>query len=136
MVSNLSVTWSQDLVSALPGGNVTEPGGNPDLWTSLLTATISVQNTGGIAGRAVPQPYVSYQDADVPSGTPIQVLRGFDNLYLEPNETSKATFTLTRRDLSFWNVAGQDWQVPSGKAELRVGFSSRDIKTTGTVKLL
>ncbi|KAK3396674.1 glycoside hydrolase superfamily [Sordaria brevicollis] len=60
---------------------------------------------------------------------PLKVLRGFDKVYLEPGETKKVEFDLTRRDLSFWDTEVQNWRmVVEGEYKVRVGWSSRDLK--------
>lgn len=54
------------------------------------------------------QLYLSYPRTSMPEGTPLQVLRGFDKITLEPGESRLVTFGVTRRDLSFWNTTAQD----------------------------
>ena len=128
------------------GYNVTQPlseaggdeGGNPDLWLPCVKVSVDVRNTGKIAGAVVPQLYVSYPETGsaganetrvVQVDFPVKVLRGFDKIYLEPGETQKVTFNLTRRDLSYWDVEVQNWRmVVEGEYVFRVGFSSRDLK--------
>lgn len=111
-------------------------GGNANLWNTLLTVSITVSNTGSVSGAAVPQIYVSLPQDEVPSGTPIQILRGFDKLSVGPGKEKSVKFALTRRDISFWDVEAQNWRIPKGKIELQIGFSSRDIKKTLSVELL
>ena len=104
-----------------------EPGGNPELWETLLTAETVVKNTGSREGAAVAQLYISFPSDSVPSGTPVRVLRGFEKLSIPPGETQSVQFNLTRRDLSYWNTEGQTWQIPQGEFAFRAGFSSRDL---------
>ncbi|CEN60534.1 hypothetical protein ASPCAL02970 [Aspergillus calidoustus] len=59
----------------------TSPGGTPNLWETLFTVTVSVKNTGNVAGAAVPQLYLSQPRGSVPQGTPVKVLRGFDKVF-------------------------------------------------------
>ncbi|KAL5040748.1 hypothetical protein BDW71DRAFT_201916 [Aspergillus fruticulosus] len=105
------------------------PGGNVDLWKNVLRVRTKVTNTGPVAGATVPQLYVSYPEGTTPEGTPAQVLRGFDKIFLNPGESGQVTFDLLRRDLSYWDVESQSWIIPSGLFTFKVGFSSRDIKT-------
>ncbi|KAK1994853.1 glycosyl hydrolase family 3 N terminal domain-containing protein [Colletotrichum falcatum] len=106
------------------------PGGNPELWDALVRVTARVANTGPVAGAAVPQLYVSLPRSSVPEGTPVQVLRGFEKVPLEPGRSAAVRFDLMRRDLSYWDVASQTWVIPDGLIAFRVGFSSRDIRAT------
>ncbi|KAI9147001.1 putative beta-glucosidase G [Paramyrothecium foliicola] len=104
------------------------PGGHPDLWDVVVKLEVTVTNTGSVAGATVPQLYVGLPKDTTPEGTPVQVLRGFDKIYLEPGKNGKVVFDLTRRDLSYYNVDYKDWVIPKGVMTFNVGFSSRDIK--------
>ncbi|KAF8536866.1 glycoside hydrolase family 3 protein [Trichophaea hybrida] len=105
-------------------------GGNPALWDVIYTATVIVKNTGKVSGKAVPQLYLQF-----PSGTkyetPIRQLRGFKKVLLQPGESKKVTFELTRKDLSVWDVVLQNWVIPEGGEEgytIHVGESSRKLR--------
>ncbi|EOD49601.1 putative beta-glucosidase g protein [Neofusicoccum parvum UCRNP2] len=107
------------------------PGGNPALWETAYTVTATVQNTGDVAGAAVPQLYVELP-ASAGEGTPVKQLRGFDKVELGAGEAATVSFELMRRDLSVWDVVAQEWSVPSGTFTLHAGFSSRDVQATGS----
>ncbi|KAK7418938.1 hypothetical protein QQX98_003641 [Neonectria punicea] len=109
------------------------PGGNDMLWETIARVRSRVTNTGPVAGGTVPQLYVSFPQSGVPTGTPLQVLRGFEKVFLEPGQSADVAFELRRRDVSFWDVEVQDWVIPTGSFEFRLGFSSRDIKKTVNV---
>lgn len=120
---------SNAMLSEVPDPSLKiEPGGNPDLWTTLLTGQTTVKNTGSTAGSVVVQLYVSLPAESSPEGTPLRVLSGFEKVFLEPGEEEVVTFPLTRRDLSYWNIERRTWQIPQGEFLFRVGFSSRDFK--------
>ncbi|KAL3482163.1 glycosyl hydrolase family 3 N terminal domain-containing protein [Aspergillus californicus] len=112
------------------------PGGNANLWKTLFTVSVTVKNTGGVAGAAVPQLYLSQPKDSVPAGTPVKVLRGFNKVYLKPNQEEKISFPLMRRDLSYWDTGANDWRLPKGEYTVSLGFSSRDIKKQGTFRVL
>ncbi|KAL4926585.1 beta-glucosidase [Aspergillus undulatus] len=97
------------------------PGGNPHLWEILFTVSATVKNTGDLAGAAVPQLYLAQPKENVPAGTPLKVLRGFEKVYLEPGQERRVSFDLTRRDLSYWDTEAQDWRVPKGAYTVNVG---------------
>jgi beta-glucosidase len=113
-----------------PSTNATVPGGNPSLWKEVASVTASVRNTGKISGDQVVQLYMGFPQESVPSGTPTNVLRGFEKVHLEPGEVKEVVLPLMRRDVSYWNVVAQDWEIPKGTFEFRIGFSSRDTKAT------
>lgn len=105
------------------------PGGAEDLFESVGTISVTVQNTGEVAGAEVAQLYLGLPES-APS-TPPKQLRGFQKLNLQPGESGTATFELTRRDLSYWDVQTQKWVLPSGTFTVYVGASSRDIREDG-----
>ncbi|KAJ0118882.1 beta-glucosidase d [Diaporthe amygdali] len=105
-------------------------GGREDLWDVVATAKTSISNTGSVAGAEVAQLYISFPDA---AGEPVRQLRGFVKVTIEPGQSADVTFNLRRRDLSVWDVAGQEWEVVKGEYTLYVGASSRDFKATTTL---
>ncbi|KAH7248226.1 glycosyl hydrolase family 3 N terminal domain-containing protein [Fusarium solani] len=113
----------------------TAPGGNPELWEDVVRVDTEVANTGKVVGAAVPQLYLSFPQKNVPTGTPAQILRGFDKVTLQPGESRRVSFTLRRRDLSYWDVERQNWVIPKGAFTFKVGFSSRDISKAATKTL-
>ncbi|KAM3077405.1 hypothetical protein ACMFMG_006750 [Clarireedia jacksonii] len=134
--SLLSADILSDNISASPDSSLqTSPGGNPDLYTTLVMVSTSVSNTGSTVGATVVQLYLSFPQGSVPNGTPVKVLRGFQKVSLAPEETKSLNFNLTRRDLSYWDVMKQDWVIPAGDIDVLVGFSSRDLSINGSVKL-
>jgi beta-glucosidase len=45
-------------------------------------------------------------------------------------------FDLRRKDLSYWDVSGKRWVLPSGSFKVEVGASSRDLKLNGTIAVV
>ena len=137
-LSKLSITAISANISPSPspvsGSN--PPGGNPDLYTALVSVTATLTNTGTVPGAAVAQLYVALPQSAVPAGTPPQALRGFDKIYLSPNQNVVVTLELTRRDVSFWDVGAQQWKIPAGELGIRLGFSSKDQPLKGKITLL
>jgi beta-glucosidase len=113
-------------------------GGNPSLWDTHVNVTVTVQNTGLVAGSTVVQLYVAmphnYKDAEtkVPIPFPVRMLRNFDKVQLKPGEIKQVTMSLTRRDLSYWSSTSQNWIMPTKRRiNFEVGFSSRDLPLKG-----
>jgi beta-glucosidase len=110
----------------LPAGGA--PGGNPGLWTTLCTVTATITNTGSVKVDEVPQLYVSL-GADEPA----VVLRGFERLTIAPGASATFTADLTRRDLSIWDTASQNWAPAGGPVTIYVGSSSRNLPLSNTL---
>ncbi|KAK5952745.1 hypothetical protein OHC33_006338 [Knufia fluminis] len=122
--------------STPPATDQLTPGGNPALWENVVSISVTVSNTGNVAGATVVQLYLSMPQDSVPSGTPTKVLRGFEKVLLQPGESSTVQLPLRRRDVSYWDVVSQEWLIPSGEFSISVGFSSRDLQANGPVWLV
>jgi beta-glucosidase len=132
---NVVTSQLQSPLSDAGGG----PGGNPDLYTTILTVSASVANTGSLDGSTVVQLYISlpqgYKDHETgePVDFPVRVLRGFEKPHIKHGDKEQVTFEVTRRDLSYWDAKRQNWVMPNtGEIGIAVGFSSRDLALQGT----
>ncbi|KAH8591088.1 glycoside hydrolase family 3 protein [Bisporella sp. PMI_857] len=133
-LSYTTFAYSALTVSALsttPGNTNIVPGGVANLYDVVATVTATITNNGTVTGAEVPQLYIGLPSS-APASPPKQ-LRGFKKLSLAPGASGTVSFSLRRKDLSYWDAAGQKWVVPSGKFAISVGASSRDIRLTGTL---
>lgn len=136
-LSYSTFSYSDLVVSAVSNNTAEYPtvestipqGGHAELWDVLYNVTVSIANSGNVSSAEVPQLYVEVPDA------PKNQLRGFDRVKLEVGETKQVTFSLTRRDLSIWDVVAQEWKLQKGTYPVRVGASSRDVKLTGEIEI-
>ena len=92
---------------------------------SPVTVTVDVTNTGKRAGDEVVQLYVRDKVSSVIAYE--SVLRGFERISLQPEETRTVSFTLLPEDLQILDRHMQ-WTVEPGEFEVRIGASSTDIK--------
>ncbi|KJX96654.1 beta-glucosidase like protein [Zymoseptoria brevis] len=127
--------------STSPAGGA--EGGNPDLWTEIVSVKARVRNTGNMEGKAVVQVYISFppeSENELEEGFfPKKVLRGFEkvNVPVEvgfgrgKSEGVEVEVRLTRKDLSFWSVQEQNWVLPKGGFGVLVGFGSGDFEGVG-----
>ncbi|KAH1432872.1 hypothetical protein KXX32_001942 [Aspergillus fumigatus] len=125
--------WVNMDASAGAANGQVVPGGPADLFEVVGQVSVSVRNNGRVAGAEVAQLYLGLPDSA--PATPPKQLRGFQKLMLQPGQTGRATFELTRRDLSYWDVQQQKWVVPSGTFKVYVGSSSRDIREEGSFRV-
>lgn len=91
----------------------------------LLTVTVDVTNTGDRAGKDVVQLYVAVKECEVPR--PVKELRGFEKILLAPGETKTVTFTLDKRDFSYWNDEAHCFHMPEGVYEIQIGASAHEV---------
>jgi beta-glucosidase len=62
-------------------------------------------------------------------------LKGFSKVMLQPGETKTIQFTITPRDLAYFDTPGHQWKADAGKYEIEVGASSRDIRQKAVIQL-
>ena len=97
----------------------------------LLTATVTVKNTGDRAGKAVIQLYVGDKESSV--FRPVRELKGFEKISVQPGEAKDVSFTLDKRAFAYWNTELHDWTVEPGDFTIEIGRSSRDIALDASV---
>ncbi|KAH7176943.1 glycoside hydrolase superfamily [Dactylonectria macrodidyma] len=106
-------------------------GGNPALWDEAYTVSVLVTNNGTkYSGKASVQAYLQFPDG-TGYDTPTIQLRDFEKTSkLAPGASERVEVTLTRKDLSIWDVVSQDWVVPSVTGEYKVwlGAASDDLR--------
>ena len=99
-----------------------------------VEVSITVKNTGSVAGKEVAQVYVQ-----APKGRlekPVQELKGFAKTRsLQPGESQTLTMVIPVRDLASFDEAGSQWLTEAGTYTFRIGASSRDIQATASLKL-
>ncbi|EMD01113.1 glycoside hydrolase family 3 protein [Baudoinia panamericana UAMH 10762] len=111
----------------LPAGGA--PGGNPLLYSTLFTISATITNTGRVAGAEVPQLYLSLGGPNDPK----VVLRNFDKLTIQPGASATFTANITRKDLSNWSPALQDWYISCSPKTAYVGSSSRKLPLSASL---
>jgi len=90
--------------------------------------SVTVKNSGPVAGAEVVQLYISDQEASV--ARPAKELKGFKKVFLQPGESKKVSFDISKEDLSFFDAAEHKWVAEPGKFTAHVGSGSDDIRTS------
>jgi beta-glucosidase len=91
-----------------------------------LTVNADITNAGKRDGEEVVQLYV--HDLNPKIDKPVRELKGFSKVSLKSGETKKVQFTISPRDLAYFDTPGQQWKADAGPYEIEVGASSRDIR--------
>jgi beta-glucosidase len=92
--------------------------------TDKLTVTITVKNNSAISGDEVVQLYIRDYAASVVR--PVKELKSFQKINLKAGASQTINFTLTAKDLSFFDANGNVMLEP-GKFSVFVGGNSRDV---------
>jgi beta-glucosidase len=98
-----------------------------------IVVSVDVTNRGQRAGQEVVQLYV--RDEESRLVRPLQELKAFAKVALEPGETKTVALKLTGQSLAYYDPAVSDWVSEAGTFTVLVGGSSRDIRLTGQFEL-
>ena len=99
-----------------------------------LTASVSVKNTGKVAGREVIQVYISSPAGKLKKPAETLAAFGKSNL-LKPSESQTLTFKIVTNDFASFDEASSSWIAEVGDYSLKIGSSSLAIKQTGAFKI-
>lgn len=91
-----------------------------------IKVSFSIKNTGEMAGAEIAQIYVTDSESSV--DRPLKELKGFEKVFLNPNETKTVEVTLNKDAFEFYDIDSKSWKFENGEFIISVGASSRDIK--------
>ena len=98
-----------------------------------VDVSLDLSNTGAVAGDEVVQFYI--RDCYASTPRPVQELKGYKRLTLQPGETRRLTFHLPVDQLAFYD---EDLKLvlEPGQIDLMVGSSSADIHLRGSFEII
>ena len=97
-----------------------------DMAADEQGVSLTVTNTGSVAGTEIVQLYISKKDGQI--FRPVKELKGFARVTLAPGEKQRITIALDDKAFRFWNVKANRWEIEGGEYELLVGASVEDIR--------
>jgi beta-glucosidase len=103
----------------------------------IITVTVTVKNTGTVAGDEVAQLYVHEVNSPVPRT--VKDLRGFARTgILQPGASTDVSFILRERELAYFDVNTNKFVAPADHYTIMVGPSSKasDLTLQGDLNLL
>jgi beta-glucosidase len=98
-----------------------------------IEVSVTVTNTGKVAGQEVVQLYVSDQQASVQR--PEKELKHFAKVSLKPGERKTVKFELSFRDFAFFSETHNRWVAESGEFSILVGNASNQLPLKQSVTL-
>ncbi|WP_226345488.1 glycoside hydrolase family 3 C-terminal domain-containing protein [Agilicoccus flavus] len=107
--------------------------GEAEQGTLRAQVSVTVTNTGDVAGAEVVQVYV--RDVESSAHRPVRELKGFAKVTLEPGESQRVSIDLDQRAFSFWSVLLDRWVVEAGAFDIEVGRHSRDLLLSQRVEV-
>jgi len=87
-----------------------------------VTLSVDVTNDSEIKGEEVVQLYI--HELDAPDARPLLDLRGFDRIMLKAGETKTVSFTLSKKELAYYNLEEEAYVLKPANYEIFVGGSS------------
>ncbi len=94
---------------------------------TAVRVQVTVKNTGKVAGEEVAQLYIRDRTASV--ARPVKELKGFEKFSLAPGASKVVTFTLTDKELGFYDNQGR-FIVEPGMFDIMVGGNSSELLHT------
>ena len=92
----------------------------------ILSASVTVTNSGKVAGEEVVQLYINDPVASI--SRPVKELKGYQKIMLKPGESKVVKFDVSTELLKFYNSKLKyDWEP--GAFNLFIGTSSAEVKT-------
>ena len=88
--------------------------------SDILTASVTITNSGNYDGHEVVQLYIHDKVGSITR--PIKELKGFKKIFLKKGETKTVNFQLTSEDLKFFN--GEKFSSEPGEFEIAIAGSS------------
>jgi beta-glucosidase len=89
----------------------------------VLKVSVDITNTGGVAGEEVVQLYIGYEGSRVER--PVKELKGFSKIGLAPGQTKRVDFSLTAKQLAYYDEQQGKWIVEPLTYSVYAGPSSR-----------
>jgi beta-glucosidase len=99
----------------------------------VVKVTFTLANKGAMAADEVVQLYVARPEATVE--WPVKELKAFDRVPLAAGETKTVTLEIPVKDLRYWNVDKNAWDLEHGKLVLLLGAASDDIRQQAEVTI-
>ena len=103
--------------------------------TDTVEVSVTVKNTGRVAGKTVVQVYVGDTEGYMNAVRPVRELRAFQKVALEPGESKTVTFTLGKRAFASWRPEIHDWWVEIGDFSIEAGDSIANLPLKETLKV-
>ena len=99
-----------------------------------IEVSVTVKNTGKVAGKEVVQVYVSAPEGKMEK--PAKELKAFGKTReLQPGESQTLRMSLQRRDLASFDEEQSAWVVDAGTYQFLIAASAADIRTSASLRL-
>ncbi len=101
--------------------------------SGTVQVSFDLKNVGSRLGSDVPQLYTHQRESAVVQ--PLESLRAFQRIMLQPGETRQVQFTVPVSQLAFYDVKQHAFAVEPGVFDIAVGAASDDIRLRTTLRV-
>lgn len=99
-----------------------------------FTATVTVTNTGKVAGKEAVQVYVSAPEGGMVK--PVKELKAFAKTKtLAPGESQTLTFAVSAYELASFNETASQWETAAGTYKVQFAASAADVRVSANHKV-
>ena len=98
-----------------------------------IELSVTITNTGKYTGEEVVQLYLRDRVGSIVR--PVEELKDFIKIKLNPNESRQVRFVIDKEKLSFYNK-NLEWVAEPGEFDLMIGASSADIRLKDSFELV
>ena len=103
-------------------------------FDKAITATITITNTGKVAGKEVVELYITAAKGKLDK--PSEELKGFAKTgLLQPGASETLTFTIDANALASFDTGATAWIADAGNYTVKIGASSANIKQAADFSL-
>ncbi len=107
---------------------------NIEVIDEVINITVSLKNTGNVAGKEVVQIYAAKPETTIDRAP--QELKAFaKSQLLNPGETAELNMSIPLKDLSYWSEETSSWTIEPGTYTICAGASSRDKRLNQEISL-
>jgi beta-glucosidase len=107
---------------------------NSKIFKEKLTVTLTITNTGKVAGKEIVELYISAPGTKL--AKPVSELKGYAKTkLLKPGASETISFIITAQDLASFDTSTTSWLAEKWDYILKVGASSMDIKQEASFQL-
>lgn len=107
---------------------------NIEVIDEVINITVSLKNTGNVAGKEVVQIYAAKPETTIDRAP--QELKAFaKSQLLNPGETAELKMIIPIKDLSYWSEETSSWTIEPGTYTICAGASSRDKRLNQEISL-
>lgn len=102
-----------------------------DIEVNKEGVTITLTNTGNVAGMEVAQLYVGCKSEEIFRAK--KELKGFTKVHLNVGESKRVNIPFDDKSFRYFNVKSNKWEIEETNYEIMIGASSSDIRLVSTI---